>query len=266
MRALTPRPSPLPFLTRWTSNLLRAPFFFVATISCGSVAMVSSLFDKSGRVQHRIAQSWAKLAVRVSGARLHVIGAERLQRHAVAVYASNHLSYMDTPVIFATLPDQFRIVARSTLWKLPFIGWYLAHSGQIAVNVENPRASVASLSSGVKTLKDGMPLFIFPEGGRTRTGHTQRFLNGPAFMAIRARVPIIPMALIGTHELLPIHTREFYPVPVVVAVGEPIDTSEYTLREVDALTERLEKTITSLFYEHSYLERPTLAQTPAELT
>jgi 1-acyl-sn-glycerol-3-phosphate acyltransferase len=163
---------------------------------------------------------------------------------------------MDTPVIFGSLPFQFRIVARHDLFKLPFIGWHLTRSGQVPVNVTNPRASISSLSSAVRTLKSGLPVFIFPEGGRTQTGHPHLFLNGPAFMAIRAQVPIVPVALIGTHELLPMHTSVFYPVPVTVAVGEPIETAGCTMRQLDELTARLRDEICRLFYQHSYLEQP----------
>jgi 1-acyl-sn-glycerol-3-phosphate acyltransferase len=159
-------------------------------------------------------------------------------------------------VIFSSLPFQFRIVARHDLWKLPFIGWHLRRSGQVPVNVDNPRASISSLGSAVKTLKSGMPLFIFPEGGRTQTGHPSEFLNGPAFMAIRAQVPIVPMAIVGTHELLPIHTGQFYPVPITVAVGEPIETTAYTMRQVEELTNRLSDEICRLYYAHSYLQAP----------
>jgi 1-acyl-sn-glycerol-3-phosphate acyltransferase len=161
---------------------------------------------------------------------------------------------MDTPAIFSSLPFQFRIVARSNLWTVPFVGWHLNRSGQIPVNVDNPRSSIASLGGGVKTLKEGMPLFIFPEGGRSRDGRPGIFMNGPAFMAIRAGVPIVPMALTGTYELLPMHARQFFPVPVVLAVGQPIDTSAYTLRNVDALTEVLRRTVSRLYYQHSYLK------------
>jgi 1-acyl-sn-glycerol-3-phosphate acyltransferase len=166
---------------------------------------------------------------------------------------------MDTPVVFSSLPFQFRIVARSDLWGIPFIGWHLNRSGQIPVNVDNPRASIASLSGGVKTLKEGMPLFIFPEGGRTSDGHLGAFMNGPAFMAIRAKVPIVPMALIGTYELLPIHARHVFPVRVLLVVGEPIETSGYTSRDVEGLTAVLRESIKQLYYGHSYLEEPVQA-------
>lgn len=256
LHPLGPRPKKLPLANRIFSNCIQAPAFFAATAFFGSLSLLASLFEKSGRVQHGIAQTWARVSLWISAAPVTVVGAENLRKHKVAVYACNHLSYMDTPVIFSSLPFQFRIVARHDLWKLPFIGWHLRRSGQVAVNVKNPRASISSLSSAVRTLKSGMPLFIFPEGGRSESGRLQPFLNGPAFMAIRAQVPIVPMAIIGTHELLPIHTGQFYPVPVTLAVGEPIETEGYSMREIDQLTKRLSDEICRLYYQHSYLLGP----------
>jgi 1-acyl-sn-glycerol-3-phosphate acyltransferase len=75
-------------------------------------------------------------------------------------------------------------------------------------------------------------------------------------MAIRAQVPLVPMALIGTHELLPIHTLQFYPVPITIVVGEPIETTNYTMRQIDELTQRLSDEICRLYYQHSYLQAP----------
>ncbi len=247
------RPSPLPWLHRWRSNLLQAPAFFTSTAFFGSLSLAASLFDKSGRLQHQIAQTWAKVSVRISLCRLTVIGKENLQKHKVAVYASNHTSYMDTPVIFGSLPFQFRILARKELWQLPFIGWHLNRSGQIPIDIDNPQASVASLSKGVRALKSGMPLFVFPEGGRTRTGHVSDFLGGAAYLAVRAQVPLVPMALVGIYDLLPIHTRHFYPRPLKLIVGEPIDSSAYTIRQVNELTARLREEISRLYYRHADL-------------
>lgn len=258
-RSLGPRPNPLPWHERVISYCIRAPLFLFATAFFGSLSLISSLWDRSGRIQHRIAQRWGRVVTWISGARVAVLNGQNLDGR-VAVYVANHLSYADTPVLFGILPFQFRIVARHELFKLPFIGWHLTRSGQVPVNVSNPRASISSLSGAVKTLKSGMPVFIFPEGGRTESGHPEDFLNGPTFMAIRAGVPIIPMALIGTHELLPIHTWEFHPVPVTLAVGEPIETAEYSIRQMDELTERVRQSISRLYYEHSYLKPPVLSE------
>jgi 1-acyl-sn-glycerol-3-phosphate acyltransferase len=256
MKELKPRPNPIS-KPQWLVNYcLRAPAFFLGTAIFGSLSLLVSLWDKNGRQQHAIAQSWGRTITRISGARLIILNRKNLDGR-VAIYAANHLSYMDTPVIFGALPFQFRIVARHDLFKLPFIGWHLTRSGQVPVNVTNPRASIASLSSAVRTLKSGLPAFIFPEGSRSTSGHPDVFLNGPAFMAIRAQVPIVPMALIGTHELLPIHTSVFHPVPVTLAVGEPIETTGYTMRQIDELTARMKAEISRLFYENTYLKPET---------
>ncbi len=144
---------------------------------------------------------------------------------------------MDTPVIFAALPFQFRILAKKELWSMPFIGWYLNRSGQIPV--DSGSATLSSLGAGVKALRAGMPLFVFPEGSRTPDGDLQTFLAGAAFLAIRAQVPLVPVALTGGYDLLPIHARHFYPGELVMTVGKPIETHGMTPRQADELTQRL---------------------------
>jgi len=256
-----PRPNPLPLGQRIVSYGIRTPLFFLATAFFGSLALLASLFDSHGGLQHRIAQAWARASTAICGARLTILNGERLTGQP-AVYACNHLSYMDTPVLFGALPFQFRILARDDLWTMPFIGWYLNRSGQVPIRVGDGRASVSSLLSAARTLKSGMPLFVFPEGGRSEDGHLAPFLNGPAFLAIRAQLPIVPMALSGTWELLPVHSSSFHPVPVTLAVGEPIPTRGLTMHQVDELTETLRNRIAALYYEHSWLPRPASAAAP----
>ena len=257
-------PQPLPRLYRWRTNILQGPLLFVSTAVCGSLALFASLFDPSGRLQHRVAQNWARLCVWSSFSRVTVRGAENLGRHPVAVYAANHTSYMDTPVIFASLPFQFRILAKKELWSYPFIGWYLARSGQIPIDTVNPRATVSSLGVGLKALRGGMPLFVFPEGGRTPNGELQSFLSGAAYLAIRAQVPLVPIALSGVYDLLPIHTRHFYPGELVMTVGDPIETTGLHIRQAEELTERLKAAIEAMRgLSTQGSERSEVAQTGA---
>jgi 1-acyl-sn-glycerol-3-phosphate acyltransferase len=258
-----PRPDPLSWQERYVSHFYRLPLFVLATAFFGSLALLASFFEKRGYWQHRIAQTWARASVIISGAHVTVLGREHLTGDP-GVYVCNHLSYMDTPVLFSSLPFQFRIVARHDLWKLPFIGWWLDRSGQVAVDVSNPRASIASLISAVKTLKTRMPLVIFPEGGRTQDGKLAKFMNGPAFMAIRAQLPVIPMALIGTYELLPIHTNTIHRVPVTLAVGAPIETQGMTMKQVDELTALLEQRVAALYDEHSWQSIRETASAPQQ--
>lgn len=258
-------PDPLPRFHRWRTNIFQAPLFFLYTGICGSCSLFASLWDKSGRLQHRIAQIWARGCVRISGGRLTVRGAENLSKHSVAVYAANHTSYMDTPVIFSTLPFQFRILAKKELWTMPFIGWHLNRSGQIPVDTINANATVSSLGAGVRALRSGMPLFVFPEGSRTPDGTIQTFLAGAAFLAIRAQVPLVPVALIGVYDLLPIHTRHFYPGDITMSVGEPISTVGMTIRQTDELNARLRDAIEQLRQREADELSVTTLSSPGEI-
>ena len=242
--------SPLPAGLRWLTWLLLLPLLALATVFFGSISLVAGIWDTSGRQQHFIARTWARFLLRLTLSPVTVEGLEKLQplrredsRRPVAVYASNHLSYYDTPMLFAKLPFQFRILAKAPLWKLPFIGWYLNRSGQVPIDQSSARAGVASLMRGVKTLGAGLPLLLFPEGGRSATGELKSMVAGGAWMAIKAQVPLVPLTLIGTYELLPIHTYVMRPRPLKLVIGDPIPTTGLTTRDADALTDKLRSVI-----------------------
>jgi 1-acyl-sn-glycerol-3-phosphate acyltransferase len=239
-----------PFALRWFSYLFVIPLIGLATGFYGSLSLLCGLWDKSGHQQHLIARLWARTLLLISLSPVKIIGTEKLHLHDTAVYASNHTSYMDTPVLFARLPFQFRILAKQSLWKIPFIGWYLNHSGQVPVDTNSPRTLIASLNRGVATLKQGIPLVLFPEGGRTPTGHLQSMMSGCAYMAIKAQVPLIPLTLVGTYELLPIHVYAVYPRPLKIIVGDPISTTGLTTRDADALTQRLYQSISATYMQY----------------
>lgn len=258
------RPDPLPRLYRWRSNLIQTPAFTLTTAVCGSICLLLSPLDRSGRVQHRIARWWARLCIWISGSKLTIRGEENLRKHRVAVYASNHTSYMDTPAIFASLPFQFRILAKKELWPVAFIGWYLRRSGQIPIDTVNTHATLSSLGAGVKALRAGMPLFVFPEGGRTPTGELQPFLSGAAYLAIRAQVPLVPIALRGIYDLLPIHTRHFFPGELTLSAGMPIETKGLTVRQTDEVTSRLRAAIKEMLGESIQADKEASAAVPAK--
>jgi len=236
---------------RWLSYLLFIPLIALATAGFGCISLIAGLWDKSGRQQHAIARLWARTLLLISLSPVKIIGREKLHEHETAVYASNHLSYMDTPVLFAKLPFQFRILAKQALWKTPFIGWYLNRSGQVPVDSNSPRSLIASLNRGVATLKSGLPLVLFPEGGRAATGQLQTMMSGCAYMAIKAQVPLVPLTLIGTYELLPIHVYALHPRPIFIVVGDPIPTAGLSTRDADALTKRLYESISTTYAQYS---------------
>ncbi len=234
-------------LSRARSYLIYDPLIFLYTGVFGVASLLLSFLDRDGRLQHAIARLWAKLILKTLAIPVEVIGAENVDWSKPAVYAANHLSAMDIPVLYAAIPNSFRIVAKKELFRLPFLGWHLTRSGQIPVDATNARASFRSLHKAVDAISHGHPIMIFPEGGRSPDGQMLPFMSGPFYMAIKAGVPIIPIAIIGTYDMLPMNTFHIMPHPLKLAIGHPIPAEGHSMRELDALAKKVEAAIRELY-------------------
>ena len=243
-------------LLPWVSYLILIPLMAIVTVACGLLSLLFSVWDRSGRQQHAMAQIWARLMLGIALSPVEVIHPENLKAPGAAVFACNHLSYMDTPALFGSLPFQFRILANHYLFRYPFVGWHLTRSGQVPIDQSSMRSQVAGLMRGVASLKAGMPILIFPDGSRSSDGHVRQFMAGAAYMAIKAQVPLVPLALIGTFELLPMHTYHLAPRPLMLVACDPIPTTGMATKDADALTTRLLQTIAAAYYARSPLTRP----------
>jgi 1-acyl-sn-glycerol-3-phosphate acyltransferase len=220
--------------------LLRATLVVFSTIFWGSISLAVSFFDAEGREQIAIARRWARSLLAMSGVRVTVEGLEKIRPDGSYVFASNHLSYMDTPVILANIPVQFRFLAKRGLFQIPFLGTHLARAGHIPVPRADPRAAIKTMALAAETIRvRGISMLIFPEGGRSEDGKIQIFKEGAAYIAVKAGAPIVPIALIGTREVLPFGSGRIQPGPVTLCIGDPIETSGLTLRDRAALMERI---------------------------
>jgi 1-acyl-sn-glycerol-3-phosphate acyltransferase len=152
-----------------------------------------------------------------------------------AVYAANHLSALDIPVLYATLPIQFRILAKKELFAYPFLGWHLRRSGQIAVDQKDARASLRSLNRASESLREGMPLVVFPEGGRSPNGELQPFMGGAFYAALKAQVPVVPIVITGVRELLPMNSFHVLPGEAEVVFCHAVSSEGMTVRDMDQL-------------------------------
>ena len=243
------------------ASRLRSYFFFVPviwayTVFMGTLSLLSSLFDRDGRIQQWFAVTWSKMILKTISALVTAHGWEHVDTSRPHMYALNHLSALDIPVVYVTMPFHFRIMAKEELFRYPFLGWHLRRSGQVSIERENAIASMRSLNKAVATLKAGMPLVVFPEGGRSGTGQLQPFLPGVFYVAIKSGVDVVPMALIGTYEMLPMDTFHIKPRPVEVLVGEPISSAGYSIREMDKLAAKVQKAVEDLYYSRASVPRP----------
>jgi len=235
-------------LSRLRSYLFFDLLIWAYTVLFGIASIPFGFFDKDGRKLHAFARAWAKMIMKTIFSPMRVVGLEKIDTSKPHVFAVNHGSAFDIPVLYAYLPFQFRIVFKKELLSYPIVGWHLKRSGQVCVDQQHPARSVASIRSAFKTLKGGMPLVIFPEGGRTSDGRIQSFLPGAFFLAIKAQVDVVPVALIGTYELLPMDTYHIKPRPLEMRVGESIPTAGMTLREMDKLSAKVQRELEKMYY------------------
>ncbi|HEY7351259.1 MAG TPA: lysophospholipid acyltransferase family protein [Terriglobales bacterium] len=235
-------------LSRLRSYFFFDPLIWSYTVLFGLVSIPFGFFDKDGSILHAFARTWSKLILKTIFSPVRIIGLDKIDVARTHVYAVNHASALDIPVLYACLPFQFRIVHKKELLSYPIVGWHLKRSGQVCVDQQNPARSVGQIKSAVRTLKNGMSLVIFPEGGRSADGIIKPFLPGAFFLAIKAQVDIVPVALVGTYELLPMDTYHIKPRPLEMRVGEPISTADLTLRDMDQLSEKVQKELECLYY------------------
>jgi len=234
------------WLSRLRSYLILDPLIWLYSLILGPSALVVSLFGDKERILHNFARVWSQAIMTTILSPVTVSGMDKIDTSQPHVYAVNHASALDIPMLYVYLPFQFRIVFKSELLSYPVIGWHLQRSGQVCINQQHPARSVGSIRSAVKSLKSGMPLVIFPEGGRTPDGEIKPFMAGAFFLAIKAQVDIVPVALVGTFDLLPMNTYHIKPRPLEMRFGAPIPTAGCTLRDMEALSARVKSAMEAL--------------------
>jgi 1-acyl-sn-glycerol-3-phosphate acyltransferase len=228
------------------SLLFSTPLIGVSTVLLGMASIAASWLDRTGHAPHRIARLWGKILLAVSFIRVRSEGVEKLDPKGSYVFVANHSSYMDIPALLSVLPQQYRFFAKSGLYRIPFLGWHLRWAGHLPVDRSNARNSLKSMSAGAQAVRDrGISVVLFPEGGRSPTG-LREFREGAAYIAIKAGVPIVPVAIVGMRELLPMNSFHIRNGRVVVRVGEPIPTSGLKSTNRAELTERLYRQIGGL--------------------
>ena len=182
----------------------------------------------------------------IVGARVSVIGAERLDPAGNYVVASNHLSLMDTPLLLGWLPVPFKFLAKRELLKVPFIGWYLNRAGHLTVDRGSIRSSLTSMNECARIIRERrLSVLIFPEGTRG-PGELQPFKDGAAYLAIQSGVPLAPVAIRGTDRVLAAKSSHFRPGDVELVIGDPLPVDGLTLKDRGALTAELEQRVRAL--------------------
>lgn len=182
-----------------------------------------------------LAQNGVRLGFALAGIRYRVSGRENLPRDGAAVFCANHVSNVDAPLVFITLHPRLRFLYKAEFRKLPILGRAVVLGGFIPVERQNPEQGQWAVEQAIARLRQGQTFIVFPEGTRSRTGEMLPFKKGGFVMAIKAQVPVVPVAIEGGRTAMAKGSAIIRPVMVHVRIGAPIETTGATLEDRDRL-------------------------------
>ena len=199
-------------------------WIFIGTFIFGLLAILASFFSRNGNSVHHIARLWGRSILWVSGIRTVTSGFSPDMRHCSYIYMSNHQSNFDIPVLYSALPVQFRWLAKAELFKIPIFGQGMRGAGYISIDRSNRQSAFRSLAEAADAIRNGTSVMIFPEGTRSPNGRLRPFKTGGILIAVRTGCPIIPVAISGSHEVLPKGSLRLHPGRIKVTIALPIQT------------------------------------------
>ncbi len=206
----------------WRTVFYLIPAVTLYTVVLGTVSLVSTLFDRSGNFAHGCARAWARLILGTTGVRVHVSGLEHLEPGRSYVFAANHQSIYDIPILFSSVPAQLRIVAKESLGRIPFMGWHLHRAGHLLVDRHNPGPDIVEKMR--RLVGESSSLIVYPEGTRSVDGTIGRFKKGSFLVAIDAGLPVVPVSVSGSQHVMKKGRLMVCPGEVRLVVHPPIPT------------------------------------------
>ena len=220
-----------PVLTALTSLFA----IFMAVVCRSSQENIQELPQRLGRII-----AWC------SGVSVEVSGVEGIEHGKPYIFAANHQSQFDIFVLQGFLGFDFRWLAKKELFKVPVFGYAMRLAGYIPVDRSHGRQALKSLDEAAERIAAGVSVVIFPEGTRSMDGNLLPFKPGAMVLAIKAGVPVVPVAIVGTHQVLPKGKLLARSGRVIIRVGEPIATRGYVLKDKRVLAARIEESVSAL--------------------
>jgi len=205
----------------------RSLSILIWTVVCSVLAALALVIDVRGRLFMRLARAgWAPLVLRLAGVRVVRRCANGIDWMRPYVVVANHESQLDIPLLFAALPMPIRFLAKRSLFFIPVFGWSMWGARFIPVDRSSSRKARRSIDRAAEKIRKGPSLVVFPEGTRTPDGQLLPFKSGAFVMAVKAGVPVLPVAICGSYEIVPKQRISVKPGTVDIIIGAPISSDE----------------------------------------
>jgi 1-acyl-sn-glycerol-3-phosphate acyltransferase len=211
----------------------------ISTLLLGIPALISTLFDRTGRIPYRIGQAWARFILWANGVRIKVEGLENIDKKKSYVFISNHQSNLDGLAIGTTLPSPLRFVIKKSLLKIPIMGQAFKLGRMIVIDRSDHAKAIETINRYARELRNGISALFFGEGHRTRDGRLQPFKKGGVMFSITSKLPVVPITIINSFNLLPSGSLHINKGTIRIIIGTAISTRDYCVENADMLLEKV---------------------------
>jgi 1-acyl-sn-glycerol-3-phosphate acyltransferase len=199
------------------------------TLICGIPTIISGIFNPYSRLIYYLGQIWSRSILWIAGTRILVEGLDHIDTRRQYVFIGNHQSHFDVLVVFSRIPMIIRFLTKKELFRIPVFGWALSATGMIKIDRADHEESVKSMNEALEVMrKNKVSLVVFPEGTRSPDGKMGPFKKGGFIMAIRGKIPVVPVAISGSRFILPKHSIKLKPGTIKLVIGQPIATTDLT--------------------------------------
>jgi 1-acyl-sn-glycerol-3-phosphate acyltransferase len=220
-------------------NAVQLFFLGVLTLVMGVPAILLALLlpgkERKGKLFLLVSKTYARIALWFFRIKVEGRGKENVDAEKAYVFMSNHISHADAPALALVIAHPLHWVFKKELARIPVFGWVLLACGQVMVDRGSPERSKASLEEAISGLSGSNSVMIYPEGTRSRDGNLQRFKKGGFWMALQVGLPIVPVRVSGSREVVAADTLRIRPGTITVTIFPPIETRGKTAADIPDL-------------------------------
>jgi 1-acyl-sn-glycerol-3-phosphate acyltransferase len=242
-------------MTNDIHTIIRSIFIwtFIGVINTFIWALIGiflSIFSSTGRITHfYCAAPWSKIILWGSGVRVEINGLDVIDKDKTYIYVPNHLSIFDILALLAYLPVDFKFILKKELMRIPVLGWAMRRARYISIDRSSPAKAKRTFKQAVDRIRSGASILIFAEGTRSKDGHLQPLKRGAFYLALESGTPIVPIAIKGTHKIMPKGSFTIKKGSITIQLGKPIETINYNSHNMPDLIEKVTVSLKSMLKE-----------------